>query len=79
MDHSMCHGHLTGDTFLDQSEVEDLMKKEGGTHVSAGSYPGTFATTLLHSAAVMVPPGQDCALCSVRCGNHPRTVGRNTF
>lgn len=44
-----------------------------------GSHPGTFATSLLHTAAVMVPPGQDCVLCSVCCGNHPRTAGRNTF
>lgn len=44
-----------------------------------GSYPGTFATTLRRAAAVMVPPGQDCVLCSARCGNHPRTAGRNTF
>lgn len=44
-----------------------------------GSYPGTFATTLLRAVAVMVPPGQDCVLCSARCGNHPRTAGRNTF
>lgn len=34
---------------------------------------------LLHTAVVMVPFGQDCVLCSVHCGNHPRTAGRNTF
>lgn len=58
-------------------------KEEGWDTVSeaphCGSYPGTFAASLLHTAAVMVPPGQDCVLCSVRCGNHPRTAGRNTF
>lgn len=66
----------------DQTTKKRERESGGGSRVlflkpRCGSYPGTFATSLLHTAAVMVPPGQDCVLCSVRCGNHPRTAGRN--